>query len=101
MLISNNSYFYEFHLEFSRRKKLSDIPTFDSFWKGFYLIFNGIYTIMLMILILLNIKVFPNIFLILFSFEYLKEIIYTYNEYLYIIIPFIQIKKLALKRVFI
>lgn len=53
MIVSNNSYFHEFNLDFkTKRKSLlnGESIVYDSAWKGLYLLFKGFYVFALMVL---------------------------------------------------
>ena len=84
MLITNNSYFYEFNNDYRRQLKEGIIPIYDNHWIAIYLLFRGIYFFTVLIGALFTLRIAPTIFTILFGFEFLKS--YTYNKWWHLIV---------------
>jgi hypothetical protein len=79
MLVTNNSYFYEFNTNYRNQLKKGILPVYDNYWIAIYLLFRGIYFFSVLIGSILFIRDFPNIFNYLFLFEILKS--FTYNKW--------------------
>jgi hypothetical protein len=75
MLITNNSYFFEFNFEFHRKFLNKEKIVYDSVWLGVYQLFRGLYYFTILGLSVWNIKTFPNTCLILFAAEFFRPII--------------------------
>jgi len=72
MLITNNSYFHNFHTDFRNGIKKGVIIIYNSTWLGLYQVFRGLYYFSLLFLSILYFKTQPNIFGILFLSEFIK-----------------------------
>lgn len=84
MLITNNSYFYEFNNAYRQQLKQGVLPVYDNYWTAIYLLFRGIYFFTVLIGAFLTVMTIPNIFTILFGFEFLKS--YTHNKWWHLIV---------------
>jgi hypothetical protein len=83
MLITNNSYFYEFNNNYRQQLKQGHLPVYDNYWISIYLLSRGIYFFTVLIGTLLTLMTIPNVFTILFAFEFLKS--YSYNKWWHLI----------------
>jgi hypothetical protein len=76
MLITNNKYFFQFNWNFSdsiKNKTKMDYSDYNLIWIAIYQLFRSLYYFALIGLSIWNIKIFPNIFFILFIVEFLKH----------------------------
>jgi hypothetical protein len=83
MLITNNSYFYEFNNHYRQQLKKGILPVYDNYWTAIYLLFRGIYFFVILIGALFTIGIAPTTFTFLFGFEFLKS--YTYSKWWHLI----------------
>ena len=84
MLITNNTYFFNFNNDFKLKSKNNTIVIYDSLWIGLYLIFRGLYYFSLLFLTIFTIRTAPNIITILFGVEIVKS--YINNKHFILIV---------------